>query len=115
MFKLPIIWFNVEEAMNYLDEFGEVYTLRDHWKSNGVHNLMSSLSGRPYYKGKVKVEYVCMIDKDTLGSKEILGKFASKSGFKSWEDWLKKAEDLGLNNRWFYLYHVTRITEIIEG
>jgi hypothetical protein len=112
--RLGIIWFNVEEVMNYLNEFGEVFTLRDHWKIEGIALLMSSLVGKPYYKGKVNITYICIIDRDLEASKKTLEKYVSKSGFKTWQDWIKKAEDLGLNGRWLYLYHVERIPEIIE-
>jgi hypothetical protein len=117
--RLAIIWFNVEEVMNYLDEFGEVFTLRDHFKSEGTTLLMSSLVGRPYYKGKVKLKFVCVIDRESETSMLSLDKYASKSGFNTREAWMKKVEDLeslGLNTkeRWLYLYHAKRILEIVE-
>lgn len=115
MIGLPIIWFNVEEVMDYLNEFGEVFTLRDHWKVEGIALLMSSLIGKPYCKGKVNIKYICIIDRDSEPSKKTLEKYASKSGFKTWQDWIKKAEDLGLNGRWLYLYHVKRIGESENG
>lgn len=116
---MPIIWFNVEEVMNYLNEFGEVFTLRDHLKSEGTTLLMSSLVGRPYYKGKVKLKFVCVIDRQSEASMLSLEKYVSKSGFKTREAWMKKVEyleDLGVNakERWLYLYHAERIQEIVE-
>lgn len=116
---MTIIWFNVEEVMNYLNEFGEVFTLRDHLKSEGTTLLMSSLVGRPYYKGKVKLKFVCVIDRQSEASMLSLEKYVSKSGFKTREAWMKKVEyleDLGVNakERWLYLYHAERIQEIVE-
>ena len=114
-----IIWFNVPEAMNYLNQFGEVYTLRDHKKENGIAHLMTSLSGRPFYKGKVRIRFECELEwidgdyivvRDSYSSLEAthkaLSKYAKKSGFINWHEWLAHIKGTPLT---LYLYYVERI------
>jgi hypothetical protein len=111
---MAMIWFNVEEVMNYLNMYGEVYTLRDHFKSEGLNLLMSNLVGKPFYKGKVKLSFVGVIDRESETSIQTLDQYVSKSGFNTRQDWTKKAEDLGLKGKWLYLYHAKKIFEIVE-
>jgi hypothetical protein len=114
----------VEEAMNYLNKFGEVYTLRDHKKENGIANLMSSLAGRPYYKGRVRIKFECELEwisgdyivvRNSYSSLEAthkaLRKYAKKSGFINWHEWISHIKG---TPKILYLYHVVRILEVIN-
>lgn len=105
-----MIWFNIFEAMEYLNEKGEVYTLRDHTKEEGIAKLLSSLVGKPYYKGKVKITFVKKIDMDSQEDLTNLGQYSSKSGFKDQWEWLIHVKG---NPKFLYLYHVERIIEVI--
>jgi hypothetical protein len=106
-----MIWFNVEEAMNQLSEFGEVYTLRDHTKKEGIAMLLSSLCGKPYYKGKVRITFVKKIDMDSQEDLTNLTPYAKKSGFKNQWEWISHVKG---NPKFLYLYHVFRIKEVIQ-
>jgi hypothetical protein len=105
-----MIWFNVKEAMNQLNEFGEVYTLRDHMKREGIAQLLSSLLGRPYYKGKVRIAFVKKIDMNSQEDLTNLSIYSKKSGFKDQWEWIAHVKG---NPQFLYLFHVERITEVI--
>lgn len=107
---MTMIWFNILEAMDYLNEKGEVYTLRDHPKTNGIAMLLSSLVGKPYYKGKVKITFVKKIDMNSQQDLTDLTPYALKSGFSNQWDWIAHVKG---NPKFLYLYHVERIVEVI--
>lgn len=100
---MEIIWFNIQEAYSYLTKHGEVFTLRDHKKKReGKMMLLSSLEGKPHYKGIVEVVFAKEIKMNKVLSKTTLYNYRGKSGFQTVEDWLKKAK----KSKILYLYYV---------
>lgn len=97
-----MIWFNVKEAFDYLMQYGEVFTLRPYKKKEGKMMILSSLEGKPHYKGIGEVIFCREIDMENIISKAHLHNYYYKSGFDSVEAWLKKAKP----TKKYFLYHV---------
>jgi hypothetical protein len=85
-----VVWFNVEEARNFLLENGYVYTLRPVHKKEGVVTLMYDKKEQ----GEVFVEFIFKVE-----SIYQLLPYVKKSGFSSIDEWLYKAGD----DRFLYL------------
>jgi len=98
-----MIWFNVREAYDYLMAHSEVFSVRSHKKKNeGKMMLLSTLEGKPHYKGIVDVTFCKEINLENPISKSMLFNYVRKSGFKTVEQWLMKASKAKV----LYLYHV---------
>lgn len=82
-----VIWFNVKEAREYLLSVGRVYTLRPKRRKREECREMLSYDGFGK-KGVVYVSFVKEIEDDRE-----LEMFVKDSGFKSVEEWRKKAKD----------------------
>ncbi len=80
------ISFMVKEAREQLENTGMVYTLRSHFRSTGK-NEYNHFKGDTK-KGDVYIEFVG----DYKGSEQLLQRYVVNSGFKSLEEWLKKAK-----------------------
>jgi hypothetical protein len=102
--KTGIIWFNVKEAYEHLVQYRKVYTLREinkYPRKEGKHLLMSSLNGKPYYKGKVFVEF----EAELIPSQVPLSEwYVQESGFPNLGQWVKALKN---PDRPHYLYRVT--------
>ena len=96
-----MIWFNVKQAYDYLMKNKYVVTLRPKLKREGIHQLFTSLFGKPYFRGTmVYVQPLAYVYDDHL-----LYYLVEHSGFNTVEEWRKHAE----NSK--YLYYVTIINE----
>ena len=87
-----VMWFNVEEARNFLLKNLSVYTLRPKTRREGKEVLSYGGFGK---KGVVYVVFVKEINDDSE-----LEEFVTESGFNSVEEWLEKAGESR------YLYYV---------
>jgi len=85
------MWFNVKEARDFLLTNGFVYTLRPKKRREGREALMYEGFGK---KGELQVRFVKEIESD-----EELQTRVERSGFRSVEEWRKKAGD----SRFLYL------------
>ena len=85
------MWFNVKEARDFLLTNGFVYTLRPKKRREGREALMYEGFGK---KGELQVRFVKEIESD-----EELETRVERSGFRSVEEWRKKAGD----SRFLYL------------
>ena len=86
-------------------KYGEVYTLRPATKQTGKAMLLSSLEGKPYYKGIVGIHFCKVINLSKNISKSTLHNYVGKSGFASVEEWLDK---LKRTQEIYYLYYVLK-------
>jgi len=100
-----MIWFNVHEAYSFLTKYGEVFTLRPNEKREGKCMLLSSIKGKPHYKGIVEVSFCRKINLSNVVHKAMLLNYVYKSGFKTIEEWLSKAKE----SKVLYLYYVKLI------
>ena len=101
---MTIIWFNVNEAYSFLMKNGEVYTLRDHPKVEGKANLMSSIEGRPFYKGKVEIKLIDVFPRENVQLESLVEKYLSKSGFSTSKEWLSRVKKS--DSKFLYVYLV---------
>jgi hypothetical protein len=78
-----VIWFNVREAREHLLRNGHVYTLRPKRRREGKDVLMFGRFGK---RGTIYVRFVKEVKSDSE-----LQNYVGESGFKSVEEWRRKA------------------------
>lgn len=83
---------------------GNVYTLREKPKREGIHELRSSLTLTPLYR-KVRVKFIKFIK-----NKGELKEFLPNSGFKTIEKWVKAAH----GSPFLHLVFLLEGTELIS-
>lgn len=86
-----VIWFNVEEAREYLLKRGHIYTLRPKRRRERKEVLMFGKFGK---RGVVYVRFI----KEVKSDSELEG-YVGESGFKSVTEWRRKAR----RSRFLYL------------
>jgi hypothetical protein len=100
------IFFNVEEARDYLLKTGHVYTLRNKRKTTGITEARHGSYMHFELLGKVRVEEIVEVKATNVWT--ILEPYVAESGFNSVSLWLVKLAD---GSRRFpqWLYRVTKV------
>ena len=99
-----MIWFNVEEAREFLLKHRMVYTLRKP-RSVGFHRVFTFKNGKKLSLGVAIVELV----KDVNGPDDV-EQFVNQSGLSTAGEWYTRA--VGLSGNVLRLYKVTMCEKI---